>query len=130
MSRQTELMVKISVVGLELVYIALIGAGLYLNSQVQSSGMGLVITGGVLFLIFNCMLYCYKDKLPIAIAVIDAAADYYAATKRLVFVSLFFFALHIIMIALMGATVVYMYSKSVYGYSPNGPLSYNQNTYI
>ena len=61
-----------------------------------------------MFFILNCMLYCYKDKLAVAIAVIDAAADYYAATKRLVFVSMFFFALHIVMIGLMLPTVVYM----------------------
>jgi len=108
MSRQTELMVKISIVGLELTYIAIIGAGLYLNSQSSGAGTGLAIAGGICFLIFNCMLFCYKDKLPVAIAVIDAAADYYAATKRLVFVSLFFFALHILMLGLMLATVVYM----------------------
>lgn len=102
-------MVKISVVGLELTYLSIIGAGLYLKSQdPHSGGTTIAITGGVFFFIFNCMLYCYKDKLPVAIAVIDAAADYYAATKRLVFVSLFFFALHIVMIGLMLATVVYM----------------------
>jgi len=33
MSRQTEIMVKISIVGLELVYIALIGYGGYLYSK-------------------------------------------------------------------------------------------------
>lgn len=54
------------------------------------------------------MLYCYKDKLKVAIAVIDAAADYYAATKRLIFVSLFYFMLHILCIGLMVATVFFM----------------------
>lgn len=61
-----------------------------------------------LFLIFNCTLFCYRDRLKIAIAVIDAAADYYAATKRLIFVSIFYFILHIVMFGLMVATVAFM----------------------
>lgn len=68
-----------------------------------------MVTFGILFLFFNCMLYCYRDKLKVAIAVIDAAADYYAATKRLFFVSLLYFLLHIVAIGLMIATYFFMF---------------------
>lgn len=93
MSRQTELLAKISVIGIEVCYIIGIAAGLYLYA-VKKNTAGLIIAAciGFLFLIFNCLLYCYRDKLKVAIAVIDAAADYYAATKRMIFVSIFYFA--------------------------------------
>lgn len=115
MSRQTELMVKISIVGMELCYIAGIGAGLYLYSQTKSLG-GAFLAGilGFMFLLFNCALYCYRDKLKVAIAVIDAAADYYAATKRLIFVSLLYFILHIVVIGLMGLTLLFMLGTQTY----------------
>ena len=105
-------MANVSIIGLELTYIACIGFGLYTYNQNPNNvaGIGFAIFGGVSFLILNCMLYCYKDKLAVAIAVIDAAADYYAATKRLIFVSLFFFLLHIIVFGLMVTAGIFMYS--------------------
>jgi len=54
------------------------------------------------------MLFCARDKLKVAIAVIDAAADYYAATKRLIFVSLLYFIGHILVFGLMVATIIFM----------------------
>jgi hypothetical protein len=122
LSRQTELMVKISVVGIELCYIAGIGAGLYLGSP--------AFAGCVAFLclIFNCILCCYKDKIKVAIAIIDAAADYYAATKRLIFVSLFYFMLHILVFGLMAATYFFMQGTQTYTYGgPSDPFKNNDD---
>lgn len=68
----------------------------------------------VIFVFFNCVLYCYREKVKIAIAVIDAAADYYAATKRLIFVSIFYFILHIVIFGLMVATVAFMYGTQAF----------------
>lgn len=77
------------------------------------------------FLFFNCMLFCYRDKLKVAIAVIDAAADYYAATKRLIFVSLMYFILHILVFALMVATIVFMLSTQEFIQNPDLALTDN-----
>lgn len=94
MSRQTELLAKISVIGIEICYVIGIGAGLYLYAvKGYAGGLWMAIIFGVIFLFFNCMLYCYRDKLKVAIAVIDAAADYYAATKRMIIVSVFYFGI-------------------------------------
>lgn len=104
-------MVKISVVGIELCYIAGIAAGFYGYTQSNPRNAGLLVIPGVLIffcLIFNCVLFCYREKVKVAIAIIDAAADYYAATKRLIFVSLFYFMLHILVFGLMCATVFFM----------------------
>ena len=71
------------------------------------------------------MLFCYRDKLQVAIAVIDAAADYYAATKRLIFVSLMYFILHILVFSLMVATIVFMLSTQEFIQNPD--LRYTDN---
>lgn len=53
------------------------------------------LIGGASFLVFgalfNCMMYCYWSKLKEGIAIIDATADFFVATKRIIFVSLFQF---------------------------------------
>lgn len=40
---------------------------------------------------FNCMMYCFWSKLKEGIAIIDATADFFIETKRIVFISLFQF---------------------------------------
>ena len=63
--------------------------------------------------------------MKVAIAVIDAAADYYAATKRLIFVSLMYFILHILVFALMVATIVFMLSTQEFIQNPDLALTDN-----
>jgi hypothetical protein len=113
-------MVKISVVGIELCYIAGMGVGVYAYMQSSPKNSGLLILPWYLlfmFIFFNCVLFCYRDKVKVAIAVIDAAADYYAATKRLIFVSIFYFMLHILVFGLMCATVFFMLGTQTYVYN-------------
>ena len=45
----------------------------------------------LIFLIFNLILFCRWRQFKIAIAVVDASADYLAATKRIAMVSVFYF---------------------------------------
>lgn len=124
MSRQTELMCKISVVGMEICMILSIGFGLYQYSKHREVGILVGVFFGVLaFLMFNCFLYCYREQFKIAIAVIDAAADYYAATKRLILVSLFFFVLHMLFIGLMAVTWTFMAAKQTMVYDPEGTVA-------
>lgn len=129
MSRQAECMAYVSIIGLELVYIAGIAGGLYAYSVTKAPAalIGPIVLG-IFFLLFNCFLCCYKDKLKVAIAVIDAAADYYAATKRLFFVSLFYFLFHIVFIALMVGTVFFMYGSQTFVYAGN--VSTNPNAAV
>lgn len=108
LSRETRMMVNASIIGINILYVAGIGFGIYeyLVNKNQG-GLGTAIFFGILFLIFNCVLYCYWDKVEIAVAVIKAAADYYAATKRLTFVSLGFFLDHIAFIVVITVIIVY-----------------------
>jgi len=63
MSRQTELMCKISVVGMEITMIICIGYGAYSYSKNPKNIMALigVCSGIFAFLVFNCMLYCFRE---------------------------------------------------------------------
>jgi len=112
MSRQTVILAYISVVGLEICYVAGIGANLYFYSKGYHECLFGAIFIGILALVFNCMLYCYKDKLKVAIAVIDAAADYYAATKRMILVSIFYFVLQIAFFVGFGASFAMLFSMN------------------
>lgn len=59
------------------------------------------------FLLFNCMLWCFWSKVKMAIAVIDAAADFVTDTKRLVFCSIWYFILGLIIFLVWIAGMVF-----------------------
>jgi hypothetical protein len=70
------------------------GAACILGSLDMDDGGGLVLTGVVLIilgLIFTCQIWCYRHSLETAIAIIDASADFFMATKRIILMSLMFF---------------------------------------
>ena len=46
---------------------------------------------GICALIYVLVMWCYWKNVETAIAIIDATADFYAATKRIVLVSMFYF---------------------------------------
>lgn len=78
----------------ELMLLATIGGNIYGATQVPDGRTGFFIGAGVaafVFLVFNCMLWCYWSKLQVAIAVIDSTADFMVATKRLAFVTIYYF---------------------------------------
>jgi len=56
------------------------------------------------------MLWCFWDDLPIAIAVIDQAADFYNDTKRLMFVSAMYGFLIVVSAIITLVGVIYFYS--------------------
>lgn len=61
----------------------------------------LLITGGVLVffgLCTMCMIWCNRNSLETAIAIIDASADFMFDTKRLVIVSIMYFIVAMIFI--------------------------------
>lgn len=55
--------------------------------------MGLVILGLSCMGIFNLVLFCKWKQIKIAIAVIDATADFFVATKRINLVGIVYFSL-------------------------------------
>lgn len=72
------------------------GAGMVFAGLSSTGEMntGLMIGGGVLILFglcTICMLWCNRTSLETAIAIIDASADFFIDTKRLIAVSLMYF---------------------------------------
>lgn len=58
----------------------------------QTKYIGLLSGCGIMCLTYTCAVFCNWDSLKKAIDVIDAAADFLAGTKRVIFVpALFFF---------------------------------------
>lgn len=97
----------ISVIFVELFHLAAIGGCLYYSTR-TSDKLHFYIAAGVFalfFLIFNCMLCCYRRQFAIALAVIDSAADFLVATKRIAFVPLCYFVFTLVYLVLWGLAV-------------------------
>lgn len=89
---------------IELIHLAAMGGCLYGATKSTEPtgfyyGFGSIL---ITFLIFNLMLWCYWSKLQIAIAVIDSTADFMVATKRIAFVTVFYFFWSFVLVAIWG----------------------------
>ena len=58
------------------------------------------------------MMLCFWKKLKVAIAVIDATADFFVATKRMIFVSIFYFFVSVIIILVWFGCLTLVFSLS------------------
>ena len=79
----------------------------------------------------NYLLYSYHRKLDIATAVVNVAADFFAATKRIIFISVFYFCLKIalvlqycqtVLLLITANDVLYMEGQHVYELNGNGKV--------
>jgi hypothetical protein len=73
----------------------------------------------ICFAIFNCMLYCFYTQFKVAVAVIDAAADFFASTKRIIFVSMAHFVVGLAFLALWLSAAGCIYGMNEFKYDPN-----------
>lgn len=122
MSNHTKTLAYISIVGLEIINIAMIGLGLwFLTKGPEFLGFAIFnfVFFGFFFMYLNCVLYFYWAKVQIAIAVIGVAADYYAHTKRLIFVSVFYFVIHVAFFAMLVYGVLGIYSTNTFRFTDN-----------
>ena len=72
------------------------GACFYMTTKVDAEKTIYMISGAILAvmgLIFVCCIYCNRNSLETAIAIVDASADFFIATKRIVFVSMSYFVI-------------------------------------
>lgn len=98
-----------------LILIASIGGNIYGATQVRGGAAGFWIGAGFsLFalLMFNCMLWCYWQKLQVAIAVIDSTADFMVATKRIALVTIYYFFTGVIVFLIWGFGLIGVISMS------------------
>lgn len=129
MSRFAKQLAYLTIVLMELCYIGMIGYGLHLVSQPNTAIAGAIIAGvfGFMFLIHNCILCCFWSKLPIAISVIGIAADFYASTKRLILVSLFYFVIHLLFFVLFAYSVLGLVSMNSFEWTDSYTIGKNGN---
>jgi len=80
------------------------------------------IPPAAMLLFFNCLLYCYWSQLEIAIAIVDCAADFFNATRRLFVLSVFYFFITSVALGWAGVTAVFIYSMSDFSFSSDHPF--------
>lgn len=88
--------------------------------------MGAAAADAVVWLIFNCVLWCKWKQIKIAIAVIDATADFFVTTKRINLVSVGYFFLMMMWVAFWATCMVFMLSIAEYDWDPSPTNTTNQ----
>lgn len=89
---------------LEFLFVAGMGAMLYQTQKVHPNtgywiGFACILFS---FLLFNCLMWCQWSKMKVAIAVIDATADFMVATKRISLVTIIYFFVGVIVLIIWG----------------------------
>jgi hypothetical protein len=74
------------------------------------SGIILALMG----LMFLCCVWCNRNSLETAIAVVDASADFFVATKRIVLVSITYFIISMLFVLLWAAGQVCVMSMNTF----------------
>ena len=83
---------------------------------------------GVLFILFNVLLWCKWSKVKMAIAVIDATAEFFVLTKRIYFVSIMYFVLICIWVIFWGACVIAMLGGTGFEWSGSGTVTHQERS--
>jgi len=102
MSNFADCMSKLAILIIEMCLAGAIGSAFFMKGNAQ---MAVGICGIVIFLLFNMCLCCFWKQVKVAIAVIDATADFFAATKRIILVSVFYFFVTLVFLVLWFAAV-------------------------
>lgn len=86
----------------------------------KDNGIVMALVFGIFALLYLCAIVCGRRSLKIAIDVVDASADFLAKTKRLMFVSVFYFVVQMIIISLfLGAMMSVGTLKGDIVFDPN-----------
>lgn len=74
---------------------------------------------------FNLVLCCQWKNFKVAIAIIDASADFFAATKRIILVSVAYFLLSLVVLGIFGVGAAFIVSLNDITPSQNGMQAKN-----
>lgn len=103
-------MIAYIVIGMfELIFVSAI---LGMLGSGEDAGMVVAAIFGVFFILFNILLYCKWDMIKMAIAVIDATAEFFVETKRINFVSIMYFVLISIWVIFWGVCAIGILSST------------------
>lgn len=131
MAHCAPLISYLSIGVIELAHVAVIGGLLYSSTKHSAAPNGFYIGAGVAalsLLLFNCLLCCYWSKVQVAIAVIDATADFMVATKRLAFVSMAYFFVSIIYLVFWSVAAIGVVSMNEITANADGTKTINWAT--
>lgn len=78
----------------------------------EDGGMVGAVVFGIFFILFNVLLYCKWDQVKMAIAVIDATAEFFVETKRINFVSIMYFGIIAMWVIFWGVCAIGMLSTT------------------
>jgi hypothetical protein len=104
MSRFANCLAKFAILIIEFCLAGSAGVSFFLRSSVTITDesknfyLGVGISMIIVFALFNLILFCFWKQVQVAIAVIDATADFFAATKRIIFTSVVYFFLTLVII--------------------------------
>lgn len=98
------------IISLEILFIAIICGFLYvaLRSDDPISDTAFRLGASIMIfiaLLFNSLLYCYWDELSVAISIVNAAAEFFTATKRIIYISL--------ICVFVGSVVLYLFTAGI-----------------
>ena len=113
MANFTSVLALISLVLIEVCMVASVGGFVYLGFSQRNPGF--YVGAGIMalfVLIFNCILCANWTNFKVAVAVIDATADFFVATKRLVILSLIFVVVTFTTIAYFGGSMLIQVSSN------------------
>lgn len=115
MSLAANLIAYIAIGMIEMLWLAAIGTSFYMAIHGGGKDSQLswwIATAFVFFsaIIFNCLMCCFWSKMKVAIAVIDATADFVVSAKRLVLVALWYFIVSVIVFLIWAFGLVFVVS--------------------
>jgi hypothetical protein len=106
----------LAVLVVEFFLVGVAGLSLFASTRAATSQKNGYLIVGIVFLflllVFNCLLCCYRTQFKIAIAVVDASADFLAATKRLILTSFLFFIFQVIILAVWVTGMAFIFSTN------------------
>ena len=111
MSRFADCLAKFAILIIEVCLAGSAGLCFYargLDGVTDNQKHGYLIGGAVIavvFVLMNMLLCCFWKQVKVAIAVLDATADFFAATKRIIFPSIIYFAIIFVIVAVWFAAV-------------------------
>ena len=117
----------------ELMIIAGILAGVAAPSNTdeeKAQGLVMIVIGVICLVIFNGILYCKWRNIKIAIAVIDATADFFMKTPRINLVGGFYFFVSGVWFCIWVALVVGMLGIAKFKWAGEGTPTHQERTLI
>jgi hypothetical protein len=126
MAHYADALAKFGVLMIELLILAGIGGAFMASRDPDASSNSVTVSYiaagafSLFFMIFNLVLCCQWKNFKVAIAIIDASADFFAATKRIILVSVGYFLLTLVVLVVFGIGGAFIVSLNDITPSKNG----------